>query len=563
MSPPHRQSVLVRLLLALVCAVLPGALHAQDTLKIPTTTTTAPRVPAGTVITRPPTTVTRPPVTVARPPGTVTQPSGTATEEGQQQLVTVPDLSGRTPAEARRILTGAGLVIGRVAEGQGGGQGTPGTVEQQQPRAGSVVAAKSDVRLWLVPESRQQPTITIRPPVTQPRERQRVIVPRLIGQTVADARAEVAGAGLEVGAVTEVTGGTPGTVVRQLPAAGSPVEPRSVVRLWVVPARVAADPPRDTLVRVPNLAGRTPAQARAALAAAGLRVAAVADGTGTGAPGTIARQQPAAGASVARGSGVRMWLVPAQVATRPDPPVQNPPVQEPADPPVQNPVQNPPVQNPPVQNPVQNPPVQNPVVDSVQAPAGPRTPDSLSVPDVRRLALDEARAQLEMLGFAVALDAGMEDSASWTVRAQQPGPGARLASGGVVALLLDPPASGAVAGTTAGNVPSGGSGLQPSDGPPVAAAPWYTRRPTWIALAVVLLVAAAVGARALRGGRPRALPVTAVRARLRMDAPASVAVEGTPFAAGGLRFRMNPGRTAARVSGAGPLFVTKEVSRNG
>ncbi|HEX6040675.1 hypothetical protein, partial [Longimicrobium sp.] len=98
-------------------------------------------------------------------------------------------------------------------------------------------------------------------------------------------------------------------------------------------------------------------------------------------------------------------------------------------------------------------------------------------------------------------------------------------------------------------------------GQPVVAAPWYTRRPAWIAFAVVLLLAMVAGVRALR--RPRALPVTAVRARLRMDAPASVAVEGAPFAAGGLRFRMNPGRAAARVSTAGPLFVNKEVSGDG
>jgi hypothetical protein len=40
-------------------------------------------------------------------------------------------------------------------------------------------------------------------------------------------------------------------------------------------------------------------------------------------------------------------------------------------------------------------------------------------------------------------------------------------------------------------------------------------------------------------------------------------VEGAPFAPGGLRFRMNPGRTAARVSAAGPLFVKKEVLGDG
>lgn len=530
MPPRHRRSTLARLALALACAAVPGALRAQDTLRIPATTG-APAVtrPAGTVL--------------SRPPPAVARPSGAAETGAGQDLVTVPNLSGRTVEEARRILSAAGLAVGRVADGTG--PGTPGTVAQQQPRAGSVVAPKSDVRLWIVP-ARQQPSITIRPPATEPA---RVTVPRLIGRTTGDARAALSAAGLEVGAVTEVTGGRPGTVVRQLPAAGSPVEPKSAVRLWVVPARVAADPPRDTLVRVPGLAGRTAEQARAALAAAGLRVAAVAEAPGTGAPGTVARQQPAAGTAVARGSGVRLWTVPRQVAVRPDPPAEGPPPQAP-------PVQQPAVPDPSIPN--------AGVADSVPAGAAPRTPDSLSVPDVRRLALGDARARLESLGFAVALEAAMEDSASWTVRAQQPGPGARLASGGVVALLLDPPAPGAVAGTSSPPRPGAGDGVQPG-APPVVAAPWYARKPAWIALAALLLVALVAGARTLRGGRPRPrpLPVTAVRARLRMDVPAEVAVEGAPFAAGGLRFRMNPGRTAARVSGAGPLFVNQEVSGNG
>ena len=82
----------------------------------------------------------------------------------------------------------------------------------------------------------------------------------------------------------------------------------------------------------------------------------------------------------------------------------------------------------------------------------------------------------------------------------------------------------------------------------------------WIALAALLLiVAAAAGAQRMRA-RKRMLPVAGVSARLRMDAPARVAVEGAPFGDTRLRFRMNPGRTAVRVATAGPLFVSKEVT---
>lgn len=522
---------LSRWILALACAAGPVGAHGQDTLKIPSTTTTA--QPAGTVLSRPPVTVTRPPAT-------------TTTTATQQQTVRVPDVSGRTVEEARRILAASGLEVGRVVDGTGT-TGTPGTVMQQQPRAGAGVEPKSAVQLWLVP-ARQRPAITVRPPVTQ--QPAAVTVPRVVGRTTGDARTVLARAGLQVGAVTEVTGGTPGTVVRQLPAAGSTAEPASAVRLWVVPARVATQP-GENLVRVPDLAGRNRTDAQVALAAAGLRPAGFETG-GTGTPGTVARQQPAAGTSVARGSGVRLWLVPARVAAT-DPPAQNPPAQNP-------PAQNPPAQNPPVQAPVaQDTPARNPAVDSAAPYA-----DSLIVPDVRRLALADARLSLQAAGLAAAFDVAFLDSATWMVRAQQPAPGSRLAAGGVVALLLDPPSPAAVAGTAGANPPpAGGNGFQAPSTPPSDATPWFTRWPLWIAVAVVLLLLAAVAAARWMRGRARPLPVAAVRAQVRMDVPARVAVEGAPFAAGELRFRMTPGRAAARVSPGGSLFVQKEISVDG
>jgi beta-lactam-binding protein with PASTA domain len=532
------RSVVSRLVVAIVCAAGPAGLHGQDTLKIPSSTTT-PRAgaPAGTVL-------NRPPITVARPPA-----GTTAAGAGQQQLVRVPDVSGRTVDEARRLLAASGLEVGSVADGTG--QGTPGTVSQQVPRAGNMVEPKSAVRLVLVP-ARQQPAITIRPPVTVPQQPAGVTVPRLMGRTTEDARRALAAAGLQPGAVTEVTGGgTPGTVVRQLPAAGSTAEPRSAVRLWVVPARVATQP-RDTLVVVPNLAGRTRTDAQVALAAVGLRASGFGEAAGRGTPGTVARQQPAAGAAVARGSGVQLWLVPAQVAVVPDarnPPAQNPPVQNP-------PAQNPPAQNPPVQRPAaQDTAPRNPPAPDSAAPV---FADSLIVPDVRRLALADARLSLQAAGLAAAFDAALADSATWMVRAQQPAPGARLAAGGVVALLLDPPAPAAAVATVD---PDPDAGI-PAPSTEPAAAPWYTRRPLWIVLAVVLLLAAVAGARRMRGGS-RPPPIASVSARVRMDEPARVAVEGAPFAPGGLRFRMAPGRTAARVSPGGSLFANKEVSVDG
>ncbi|HYR10972.1 MAG TPA: hypothetical protein VEQ60_24545, partial [Longimicrobium sp.] len=97
---------------------------------------------------------------------------------------------------------------------------------------------------------------------------------------------------------------------------------------------------------------------------------------------------------------------------------------------------------------------------------------------------------------------------------------------------------------------------------PAADAPGQGRSRPWVPLAGLLLlivVAAAVAARRMRAGA-RVLPVAGVSARLRMDSPARVAVEGAPFGDARLRFRMNPGRTSARVAAVGPLFVAKEVT---
>jgi hypothetical protein len=179
------------------------------------------------------------------------------------------------------------------------------------------------------------------------------------------------------------------------------------------------------------------------------------------------------------------------------------------------------------------------------------------VPDVRRMPLGEAQASLAASGFTAVFDTALADSAGWMVTAQQPDPGARLASGGLVALLLDPPPAVAVA-PPAQTPPAAGTQQAP---PPSETSPETGRRTLWIVLAAVLLIVAAAAAGVWRmRARASVLPVAGVSARLRTDAPARVAVEGMPFGDARLRFRVNPGRTVARVAADGPLFVSKEVS---
>jgi beta-lactam-binding protein with PASTA domain len=549
--------ILFRLALALVLVAAPALLHAQDTAKAPTTTTPTTRVnvPAGTRVTRPP--LSAPP-TISRPPASEPAPQQAPT---QQQLVTVPDLSGRTPDEARRLLASAGLEMGRVA--QGTGSGTPGTVIQQQPRAGSAVPPKSAVGVWLAPRTAavtpptiSRPPIVLPPPIVPPAQQPPaqqpprptlVTVPRLAGRTVEDARGVLGQVNLQVAGVAEAAGsGAPGTIIRQSPRAGSSVAPGSGVQLWIVPARVAQQP-RDTpvaplLVRVPNVVGQTVDGARQTLAGSRLALGDQAEAPGAGAPGTVARQQPAAGSAMLPGSRVRVWLVPArqaatpatgQVATRPDPPPARP---EP---------------RPPVQ--ATTPPAQEPAV--AETPAGAAV-DSTPVPDVRRLALPQAQARLAAAGFAVAFDTALADSARWTVYAQQPSPGARLEAGGVVAVLLDAPSAAVAAGPT--TQPPLASGLQPSavsQPEPPAAEP--SRMKLWIAAVVLLIILAGVGAQRMRARGRAAPPITGVRVALRADAKPRSTLDGPPLGLPRLKLRLAGGAGKARIAAESPLFRTK------
>jgi beta-lactam-binding protein with PASTA domain len=69
-----------------------------------------------------------------------------------------------------------------------------------------------------------------------------LLTPDVVGQRIGDAKGKLEGAGLRAGSeVAEATrAARPGTVVRQSPAAGTPIKPGAVISLWV-----AAAPPRD------------------------------------------------------------------------------------------------------------------------------------------------------------------------------------------------------------------------------------------------------------------------------------------------------------------------------
>ncbi|HEU0298602.1 MAG TPA: PASTA domain-containing protein, partial [Longimicrobium sp.] len=224
---------------------------------------------------------------------------------------------------------------------------------------------------------------------------------------------------------------------------------------------------------VPSLVGLTVEDARELLARSKLALGAMNEMAAPGVPGTIARQRPGAGARVAPGSAIPVWLVAARVAIMPAimglprdraermlrqaglrvgevsgmapgprvrvishtfhagervpagavvnlsmgvPPALQPPVVAQRDTP-RTPVDR----TPPAQP-------QRPAPQVPQAPQGAQVArvDSAAVPEVRAMGLPAARQALASAGFAAAFDSAFADSAAWTVAEQTPVPGTRI-----------------------------------------------------------------------------------------------------------------------------------------
>lgn len=182
------------------------------------------------------------------------------------EVVVVPDTVGLTVAQARARLESAGLVLGSIANPDGG------DVQEQRPLAGQEAAPGTAVDVTLG-----------QPPTT------RVRVPDLRGQRLEDVPALLDDRGLELGVVT----GTGGRVRGQRPAPGALVPVRSEVNISVQSGR-----PPIRVVSVPDVVGLTADEALELLSGADL-VVSEPDGDGT-----ISSQQPAARTIVAVGSTV-------------------------------------------------------------------------------------------------------------------------------------------------------------------------------------------------------------------------------------------------------------------
>lgn len=199
--------------------------------------------------------------------------------------VTVPDVTGMTLEEARAALEDAGLVPGALEPGVATPERPQGTVLAQSPAPGTEVDEGSAVDLVVAGSGG-------------------VVMPDLAGLTRAEAEAAVVAAGLVVERVIDVySDDVPaGQVADQTPVAGSTVTAGSPVTISVSLGPQPAQSPGT--IAVPDVVGRTQADALAALQQSGLGAVVSELASETVPAGQVIAQAPQAGVVVNAGATV-------------------------------------------------------------------------------------------------------------------------------------------------------------------------------------------------------------------------------------------------------------------
>jgi len=224
-------------------------------------------------------------------------------------LTTMPGVVGLPVERAKEQLAAAGFVLGQIVE-RATNQAPAGQVLEQSPPPRAASDEEKPVARVVI-ATRPQP----------------VNVPELVGLELDAAKRTLAASGLQPGNVTyrSTTARPAGTVLDHSPGAGTKLARGESVQLTV--AQAPAQPPRapqpspPARVRTPDVGGKLLADATNTLGSAGLKSGQVVTLLSDAQPGSVLRQQPAAGEAVPRDSSVDLWIAkarpaPARVATR-------------------------------------------------------------------------------------------------------------------------------------------------------------------------------------------------------------------------------------------------------
>jgi serine/threonine-protein kinase len=214
----------------------------------------------------------------------------------------VPTITGSTREQAEQTVRDSNLRVGEVTTAASADVAR-GRVISQEPQAGENVAPRSRVD-FVVSEGK--------PPVE---------LPSVVGQPKDDAAAQLRGVGLEVVLTERDVDEPPDEVVEMQPPAGTEVADGSKVTLFW------SDGPEA----VPNVVGRTEAEATQRIEEAGFKVSRVTDATTEATSGEVLQQSPNAGQTLDAGSVVTIVVSTFQAAPSPSAsPSQAPPSASPS-----------------------------------------------------------------------------------------------------------------------------------------------------------------------------------------------------------------------------------------
>jgi len=210
--------------------------------------------------------------------------------------VTIPSVQGDTVAQATSTLTHEGFHVGGSVS-RTSTVVASGKVINTIPGAGNSEPRGSTIRLIL---STGAPAATTAP------------VPDVTGLTQQAARQKLEQAGFRVaiGPTQQQAGAQPGTVVNQSPQGNTSAKKGSVVTINLSPSQV----------NVPDVTGQTQQQAQTLLSGAPYDFnVTVQQVSGPGQPGTVQSTSPGAGATVAPGSPITIFVLQQQQSPSPSP----------------------------------------------------------------------------------------------------------------------------------------------------------------------------------------------------------------------------------------------------
>ena len=218
-----------------------------------------------------------------------TAPHGSSLDliiSGGQVLIQVPNVTGVTESQARKNLQAVGLLF---SASEGYSSTVPsGSIISQAPAAGQRVPSGTTVGVTISMGTR---TVT---------------VPGVAGQTqdTAQTSLKTAGFGTQVASNYD-TSTANGTVIGQLPTAGTPSLPGTIVGLTVSKGQA---PLGSSVATVPVLAGKTETKAKSALSSAGLKALVVSWAGTTQRKGRVASQLPDSNIALTKGSTVIIFV---------------------------------------------------------------------------------------------------------------------------------------------------------------------------------------------------------------------------------------------------------------